>query len=420
MLCLSALLIAFVSLQEFLEWLSNLTISEFTLIYWPLLAVDFARSVGKSIFLLSYAVYRKIRPIRFKDGFLPKLSLLIPAHNEEKIIVNAIESALETDYPNKEIIVIDDGSKDKTYQLAYPYYQRGLIKLLHRDVASGSKATALNYGLVFASGDVVSVVDADTLLERNSLREIVRPLSNSDISAVSGNVRILRGEHGSNNLLVKLQSYEYLISLELGRRFSSIMKTLLIISGAFGAFWKENVCSLGEYDKDTITEDFDITFKMRKLGKRLYFADKAVSWTFVPETWKDWRRQRLRWTKGQAETLWKHRNVFLKKGFDSRFVIAVFDMLFTDIILLFVRFIWIGYILFMFRNVFIYIFAFSIILYMICEFVTIITAGVLSPRKNDLKKVYLFPVVVLFYRPYYSLIRLKAYIDWIRKKRSVW
>ncbi|MEM2970432.1 MAG: glycosyltransferase family 2 protein, partial [Candidatus Bathyarchaeia archaeon] len=153
--------------------MSNLTISEFTLIYWPLLAVDFARSVGKSIFLLSYAVYRKIRPIRFKDGFLPKLSLLIPAHNEEKIIVNAIESALETDYPNKEIIVIDDGSKDKTYQLAYPYYQRGLIKLLHRDVASGSKATALNYGLVFASGDVVSVVDADTLLERNSLREIV-------------------------------------------------------------------------------------------------------------------------------------------------------------------------------------------------------------------------------------------------------
>jgi len=420
MSCLSVLLIASVSLGEFFQWLSNLTITDFMLVYWPLLLVDFARSIGKSIFLLSYTVYQNFFPTLFNNDFFPKVSLLIPAHNEEKIIVNAIESALETDYPNKEIIVIDDGSKDKTYQLAYPYHQKGLIRLLHREVASGSKATALNFGLVFASGDVISVVDADTLLERNSLREIVKPLSNSNISAVSGNVRVLRGEHGSNNLLVKLQSYEYLISLELGRRFSSIMKTLLIISGAFGAFWKENVRSLGEYDRDTITEDFDITFKMRKLGKRLYFADKAVSWTFVPETWKDWRRQRLRWTKGQAETLWKHKNVLLKKGFDARFVIAVFDMLFTDIILLFVRFMWLGYVLFAFHSVFIYVMALSIILYMLCEFVTILTAGILSPRKKDLKNIYLVPAVVLVYRPYYSLIRLKAYFDWMLKKKSFW
>lgn len=103
------------------------------------------------------------------------------------------------------------------------------------------------------------------------------------------------GEKGGNNLIVKLQAYEYVLSLELGRRFNSVIGSLLMISGAFGAFWKKDVRALGEYDMDTITEDFDITLKVRKLGKRLVFADKAVSWTFAPENWRDWRRQRIRW-----------------------------------------------------------------------------------------------------------------------------
>lgn len=403
-----------------MQWLGSLSIYDFVSIFWLMLVIDFFRIVGKSAFLLAYSLYQKVRPPNFKSDFFPKVSLIIPAHNEEKIIVRAIESALETDYPNKEVIVVDDGSKDKTYQQALPYFRKGLIKLLHRDMASGSKATALNYGLVFASGDVIVVVDADTLIERDSLKEIVKPLSVPNVSAVSGNVRIMGGEHGSRNLLVRLQAYEYLISLELGRRFASIVRTLLIISGAFGAFSKENVRSLGEYDRDTMTEDFDITFKMRKLGKRLYFVDKAISWTFVPETWKDWRRQRVRWTKGQAETLWKHRNVLLGGGFDVRFVAAVFDMLLMDVIVLFMRLTWFGYLLFFYSPTFIYITIFSFILYMILELVAFVSAGLLSPRKSDLKNIYLLPIMVLFYRPYYSLIRMKAYLDWILKRKSRW
>jgi cellulose synthase/poly-beta-1,6-N-acetylglucosamine synthase-like glycosyltransferase len=385
-----------------------------------MLVIDFFRTIGKCAFLLVHALYQRVRPPIFRSDFLPKVSLIIPAHNEEKIIVRAIESALETDYLNKEVIVVDDGSKDRTFQLAFPYSRKGLIKLLHRDVASGSKATALNYGLVFASGEVIVVVDADTLIERNSLREIVKPLSDPSISAVSGNVRIMGGEDGSRNLLVRLQAYEYLISLELGRRFSSIVRTLLIISGAFGAFWKENVRSLGEYDKDTITEDFDITFKMRKMGKRLYFMDRAISWTFAPETWQDWRRQRTRWTKGQAETLWKHRNVLYARGFDIRFFAAFFDMLFMDVFILFMRLTWFVYLLVFYSPTFIYITVFSFMLYLALELVAFVSAGLLSPRKSDLKYIYLLPIIVLFYRPYYSLIRMKAYLSWVLRRKSSW
>jgi len=407
--------------ENFVSWINSLTWFDFILLFWPLILVDFTRSIGKCLLLLSHAIYTKFRQEKqATTGFYPKVSLIIPAHNEEKVIVRAIDSALETDYPNKEIIVVDDGSTDRTAQLAYPYAQKGQIKLLHRNSASGSKAGALNYGLLFATGDVIVTVDADTLLERNAIKEAVKPLSAPGVSAVSGNVRILRGELGGNNILVKLQAYEYLISLELGRRFNSIIGTLLIISGAFGTFWKNNVVDLGQYDKDTITEDFDITIKMRKLRKRLVFAEKAIAWTFVPETWKDWRRQRIRWTRGQLESLKKHKNIFAKKIFDLKLVIAIYDMLFMDIILLFTRFFWLLFIGFFFQSTLIYVLFLSILIYIGLEFLSIVTAGLLSPRKADLNKIYLVPVVVLFYRPYYALIRIKAYVDWLLKKKSRW
>jgi len=405
---------------SFIRWFNGLTPLDFFLIFWPLMTIDFMRSIGKSVFLLVHAFYRKINPLRFDPNFFPKLSLIIPAHNEEKIIVRSIESALEADYVNKEIIVVDDGSKDKTYQLAHSYSEKGLIKLIHRDVASGSKTGALNYGLLFASGEIIVTIDADTLIERNSLKEAVKVLSDRNISAVSGNVRVLKGENGSKNLLVRLQAYEYLLSLELGRRFNSIVGTLLIISGAFGFFWKKYITSLGEYDKDIVTEDLDITVKMRKLGKRLVFADKAISWTFAPETWNDWKRQRIRWTRGQAETLWKHRNLLRKRDFDLRLVAAIYDMLFMDIIVLFIRFVWIFYLVLFYQPTLPYVIFFSVLLYLVMEFMAAVSAGILSTRKRDLENIYLVPIVVLFYRPYYSIIRLKAYLDWVMKRESRW
>jgi len=414
----------FPALLEFLNgfaiWLGSLTLQDILMIYWPLILFDLLRSVGKSAFLLAHAFYTRLYPPKFEPNFLPKISIIIPAHNEEKIIVRSIESAIETDYSDKEIIVVDDGSRDRTFELALPYAKRGLVKLLHRDTASGSKAGALNHGLFFSSGDVIVTVDADTVLERDSLKEIVRPLSDRRISAVSGNVRILRGENGSHNILVKLQAYEYIISLELGRRFNSLVGTLLMISGAFGAFWKQYVVSVGEYDKDTITEDFDITVKMRKLGKRLFFSDRAISWTFAPETWGEWRRQRIRWTRGQIETLVKHANILQLRGFDLRLIVSVYDMIFTDIILLFVRLAWLASLVFFRGATIVYVMLLGLLMYVLIEVVAIGSAASLSPHKGEFRNIYLVPVVVLFYRPYHSLIRLKAYMDWILRKERRW
>jgi biofilm PGA synthesis N-glycosyltransferase PgaC len=406
--------------EGIIRWLYSLTPIDFVLLFWPLIVIDFPRSIVKSVFLLAHAYLAKTRRPEDTPVSFPKLSLIIPAHNEEKVIVRSIESSLAADYPNKEIIVVDDGSKDRTYQLAHPYANKGAIKLLHRDVASGSKATALNHGFLFATGEIVVVVDADTLIERNSLIELVKPLNDKNVGAVSGNVRILRGEDGGRNLLVRLQSYEYLISLELGRRFYSIIGTLLIISGAFGAFWRSSLQSLGEYDKDTITEDFDLTLKLRKTGKKLAFAEKAVSWTFAPETWRDWRRQRVRWTRGQIETLWKHRNILRRGRFDLRLVAAIYDMIFIDMVSLTMRFAWLFVVILLQYDRLVYIGIVMLFLYLVMESVTIVAATILSPRKEDLRNVLLIPVVVLFYRPYYALVRLKAYAEWITNRQSRW
>lgn len=408
-------------LEQFLKWLNQLTLIDFILVFWPLLIIDFLRSVIKAAVLLSHALYFRLFKRKIPvTGFLPKVSIIIPAHNEEEVISRSIEAAIEADYPNKEIIVVDDGSKDGTYRIALQYAKKGKIKLLHRDVASGSKAGALNYGLMFATGDIIVTVDADTLLERDAIREAVKTLLEEDVSSVSGNVRVLRGEKGGMNILVKLQAYEYLLALELGRRFNSIIGTLLIISGAFGAFWRKHIESLGRYDLDTITEDFDVTVKMRKLGKKLVFSEKAIAWTFVPETLRDWIRQRIRWTRGQAETLWKHRNVLLKQKFNMRFVLAVYDMIFMDIILLFIRLSWLLYVLFSFHQNFVYLLVLIAIVYLLIEFMMVTTAALLSPRRQDLKNIYLAPIIVFIYRPFYSLVRLKAYFDWLLKRKSRW
>jgi poly-beta-1,6-N-acetyl-D-glucosamine synthase len=404
----------------FLQWLGSLTIWDFVLIFWLFIAIDLTRSLGKPIFLLLHRLYRKDKHKKAWSIFKPKISVIIPAHNEENVIVKSIESALNADYPNKEIIVVDDGSKDRTYQLASLFASNGSIKLVHRDCSSGTKASALNYGILFASGEVLVTVDADTLIEPNALNQLIDTLSDPEVTAASGNVRILCGDKGGKNLLVRLQEYEYFIAFELGRRFNSIFGTMMIISGAFGAFRSNELKTLGQYDKDTITEDFDLTLKLRKLGKKLLYTDKAVSWTLAPDTWKDWRNQRIRWTRGEAETLWKHRNVFRREGFDWRSVFSMYDMLFNDVVLLALRAVWFVSLIFVFPSNIFYVLLLSFLLYLVMEFMAVIFGTVISGKRRNLKHLLLVSVMVLIYRPYYAIVRVRAYFNWLLKKKSDW
>lgn len=404
----------------FFDWFNSLSTIEKLLVVSLPFFIDLPRSIGRNIFLLLYAAYSKIYP---KDSDITNfhtVSLILPAHNEEGTIRQSIESVLETNYSRKEIIVVDDGSTDRTYEFALPYAKQGKIKLFKKESSSGSKAGALNYGITFSTGDITIVVDADSLIERQSVIESVKQFSNSSVVAVSGNVKILSGDGGITNLLTRLQSYEYLLSFEIGRRFQSLTNTLVVSPGAFTGF-KSNVGrDMGLFDIDTITEDFDFSIKLRKSGYKIVFAPKAVVWTFCPPTWRGWFRQRKRWSHGQVATLRKHLDLFWKNKFGLSLVVSVYDMIIMDLFLLVARFFWFVYVIIYFPGNIIYATLLTLILALIGESSSIITASLLSRKKHNLKKIYLAPLMVFFYRPIYTIVRLIAYLIWFKNRNSGW
>jgi len=409
-------------IQDYFQWVSNLTV-------WQLIGVisfvlpDLLRNMGKPIALGLHLILRRVHPLAFEniDNAQIKISVIIPAHNEGSSIRKTIDSVLDNTYPNKEIIVVDDHSSDDTFQQAYPYHKHGQIKLVKRMVGKGAKAGAANFGAVFATGDVLLIMDGDTLLERNALRHVAKFMSISDVVAVAGNVRVLSGDDGVINLLTKCQSYEYLIAFELGRRIRLMLNILVVIPGAFGAFKRSAATKVGFYDKDTMTEDFDMGIKILKTGGRVEFVPDAIAWTYCPNNWTEWMNQRIRWSHGQFTTLRKHRDTMSGRStYKALFSLSMIDMVFTDIILLILRIASSVWMVLTFQQSIIFPFVFIMMIYIVNEFIVIMTAIGFSLGKGNVRFVYLFPFMVFVYRPLYSYIRFYSYLVAPFKKEMKW
>ena len=237
-----------------------------------------------------------------------KISILIPAHNEESCIRESIEAALATFYPNREIIVIDDCSTDKTYTIAKEYADNGLIRLLYRKTG-GSKAEALNHGYLHSNGEIIVTTDADTKLGVHSLEHVIRNFDDKDVMVVSGNISISGGDGNVNNLLTDLQKYEYQHIFEIGKVFSSLLGTLLLAAGAFSAFRRDAINWEGRFRKETLGEDFDKSIKIKKMGKKIVHVKEAIAHTHCPNNFDALKRQRNRWASGQMTTILQHRAV---------------------------------------------------------------------------------------------------------------
>lgn len=444
----------------FVRWISTLTIWDFILITWFGFIIDFSRNIGKTIILANSYFSRKWKKehsifaavsaaatstsnnnsdnvvhsntnsssdVNSRNsstvlGFAPKISIIVPAHNEGAAIKHTIQSLLENSYSHTEVIVVDDHSTDNTYQEAMSFMQKGQIKLVQRKSGKGSKSAAINYGMVFATGDYIMIMDGDTLVERTAIQEVVRQLGVHGITGVSGNVRILAGDGGKRNLLTRLQSYEYLVALELGRRYNALMNMLIIIPGAFGVFPRSVGKEIGMYDKDTIGEDFDLTIKLLKTGGRVSFAPAAIAWTYCPNNWRSWLRQRIRWAHGQLAVLMKHKDMTTTgvHTYRRKLVLAFYDMILMDILLVFVRMAGMAWMVLMYTDKLADVMLLMMMLYLGNEFVAILTAALFSPRKGDLKYVYLVPVMVFFYRPFHSCVRLYAYLKRLFQKDVTW
>jgi cellulose synthase/poly-beta-1,6-N-acetylglucosamine synthase-like glycosyltransferase len=261
--------------------------------------------------IVPLAIYHKRRETKHPESlsYFPSISILIPAYNEERVLRRTIETALEAYYPKKkEIIVIDDGSTDKTFQIAQGFACSG-VKVIHRP--NGGKAIALNHGLRFAQSEIVIVVDADSMVGKNTLVELVQPFQDSDVTAVAGNIKVLN----RRNWLTKCQALEYITSINLYRRALDIFGSVTVVPGALGAYRRKGLEGSGFYDPDTLVEDFDLTIKALKTGNVVQASSSAVSYTEAPQTVGGLLKQRLRWYRGNFQALWKHRDAALNSRY---------------------------------------------------------------------------------------------------------
>jgi cellulose synthase/poly-beta-1,6-N-acetylglucosamine synthase-like glycosyltransferase len=309
---------------------------------------------------------------RFADA-APPITLMAPAYNEALTIVESIRSLLALQYPNFEVVVVNDGSKDETLQVLIDAFEltpthrhhhlaapcapiRGLYsgakqpRLLVIDKENGGKADALNAALNLSRAPIVCSMDADSLLEPDALLRAVRPFVDDPerTVAVGGTIRIANGckitfgrvvEVGApRNLLALLQTVEYLRAFLMARLAWSKIGALTIISGAFGLFRRQAVLDVGGYSHGTVGEDMELVVKLhkhyRRLGKpyRIAFTPEPVCWTEAPESWSVLARQRARWHRGALETFFRHRDMILNPRYGRIGTIGFGHILLVDVL----------------------------------------------------------------------------------------
>ena len=402
----------------------------------------------------------------FETSHYKPMTLICPAYNEEAGVVPSVNSLISLRYPEFQVVVVNDGSKDATLQKLIEAFrlkpsQRVLRQLLPTkevrgiyesvyvpnlvvvDKANGGKADALNCGVNLARYPLVCCMDGDSLLENDSLLRIARPfMDRPNLVASGGVIRPLngckvttmgiRGIHLPDSWLARFQIVEYLRAFLFGRVGLASLDTMFIVSGAFGVFRKELIVAAGGFETATIGEDFELVVRMHRYlreNKRPYhitLVPDPVCWTEVPEEVKVLGRQRNRWQRGLLETLWKHRRMWFNPKYGRVGLFSMPYFIFFEALAplievtgyaVFVWSLWSGSINSTFAILFVYV---ALLLGVLNSVVSVVLQEISGHRYQGLKalSLLLFTAVIenFGYRQMTVWWRLMGTIDWIRGK----
>lgn len=376
-------------------------------LFLSLLTVTILRFCGLWILSLSYGL---VRPTGKSTE--DRISLIVPAYNEEKSISQCITSLLALDYPDFEIIVVDDGSKDRTFEIARTF-EAPKVKVLHQE--NKGKSEALNTGIRASTGTIILTIDADTRLNPSSLTSIsARFDGNPRLGAIAGNVKV----DAPKGLLKRIQDLEYTTSIGYIRKAQSVLGAVLIVPGPIAAIRKDIIEKAGGFSSATFAEDFDMTLTVLKAGYKVQFEDGAIAYTIAPGTVIDLLKQRRRWYRGMIQVLAKNEDMFLRSRYGIAGIYGIPSMWFETASSLI--------------NIFLLLFAvisgyfegqwdtvlYGLAIYWALQTLVVITA-VATDKEKHWYLIALSPALV-FYNSFLDGVRAAAFVEELLSLRMAW
>jgi peptidoglycan-N-acetylglucosamine deacetylase len=290
------------------------------LIRW-LFLVGIILGICRLLFIGTLAVieHRRERHAVYDPDYSPTVAVIVPAYNEEKVIVQTIISLLASDHPpNFEIVVVDDGSKDTTYaRVKEAFGDEPRVRLFTKP--NGGKPAALNFGVAHTAAEIVIALDADTIFARDTISKLVRHFADARVGAVAGNAKV-----GNRiNLLTRWQALEYVTSQNLDRRAFNLLDCITVVPGAVGAWRRGLVVEAGGFTDETLAEDADLTMAISKMGCSIAYEDEAMGLTEAPDTVRGFVKQRYRWMYGTLQAAWKHKDALFRPRYGALGFVAL-------------------------------------------------------------------------------------------------
>ncbi len=292
------------------------------LISW-LFLIGIVLGIGRMLFIgtlafIQYLRSRKRERDHFGGAYQPFVSVIVPAFNEEKVIIRTIEALIASDYPKFEVIVVDDGSTDRTFDVAADNFKDAPLVALYKK-ENGGKAAALNFGWRRAKGEVIIALDADTLFTPTTIGAMAHRFADERLGALAGNAKV-----GNRiNIVTKWQALEYVTSQNFDRRAFSLLNSITVVPGSVGAWRRSILEETGGFSSDTLAEDQDLTIQVRRLGYVIGYEESAVGLTEAPDSLRNLAKQRFRWSYGTLQCMWKHRTALLNPRCGSLGLVAM-------------------------------------------------------------------------------------------------
>jgi biofilm PGA synthesis N-glycosyltransferase PgaC len=308
------------------DYQSVLIAIQHTWIYWAALVFFAAYPVVTSVMWVTTSlifVFRwERKDIELAPGtstvFVPMVTVIIPAHNEEAVIERSLAAVCRMEYPRYEVIVVNDGSTDATADKILPFVVPGRVRFLDKKVNEG-KALAINDALPLARGEIVLTLDADAEPVPNLLATIVPHFRAARVAAVTGNPRV----RNTDTFLARLQAVEFTSIISLLRRSQRVWGRIVTVSGVVAAFRRSALFDVGGFSPNMPTEDIEVTWKLQRRFYDVRYEPNAVVWMTVPSSLRGLFKQRLRWARGLMQVLRKHHDVLLHWRFRRMWPIFV-------------------------------------------------------------------------------------------------